>query len=41
MRGGCAPFFGMAAGSPPITMWPGPRPNSTPCAIVIHPAVWP
>jgi len=29
------------AGSPSSTMWRGPRPTSTPSAILIHPAVWP
>ena len=29
------------AGSPSNTVWPAPRPNSVPCGILIHPAVWP
>jgi len=36
--GGCAPF-GMGAGSPCNTMWPGPRPTFVPSGILIHPAV--
>ena len=34
------PFLGVA-GSPSNTMWPGPRPNSTPNDILIHQTVWP
>jgi len=34
-------LLGRGAGSPSSTMWPGPRPTSTPSGIVIHPAVWP
>ena len=37
----CRLFWGRGAGSPSSTMWPGPRPTSTPNAILIHPAVWP
>ena len=35
------PFLGRGAVSSSSTMWPGPRPTSTPSAILIHPAVWP
>ena len=35
------PFRGGGAGCPSNTMWPGPRPTSTPSFILIHPAVWP
>jgi len=27
-------------GSPSDTLWPGPRPTSVPCFILIHPTVW-
>jgi len=40
LEGGCSPFWGRAK-SPCNTMWPGPRPTSTPSFILIHPAVWP
>jgi len=38
--GGLCPFWG-GAGSPSNTMWPGPRPTSTPSLILIHLTVWP
>ena len=38
--GGCAAFWG-GSWVPSSTMWPGPRPTSTPSDILIHPAVWP
>jgi len=31
----------LGAGSPSNTMWPGPRPNSMPNFILIHPIFWP
>jgi len=34
-------FRGRGAVSPSSTMWTGPRPTSTPSAMLIHPAVWP
>jgi len=34
-------FRGGRAGSPPNTMWPGPRPICMPSFILIHPTVWP
>ena len=37
----CPLFWGRGAGSPSSTMWPRPRPTSTPIAILIHPAVQP
>ena len=37
---GCVPL-GEGAGSPSNTMCPGPRPNSMPIFILIHPTVWP
>ena len=37
---GCAPFGG-GAGSPSNTMWPGPRPTSTPSGILIYPTISP
>jgi len=36
-----SPFRGGGAGSPPNTMWPGPRPTCTPSFMLIHPTVWP
>jgi len=33
--------FGGERGSTSNTMWPGPRPTSTPSGILIHPTVWP
>ena len=38
--GGLCPF-GEGAGSPPNTMWPGPKPTSMPSFILIYPTVWP
>jgi len=35
-----SPFWGGEAGSPSITMWPGPRHTSVPSGILIHAAVW-
>ena len=35
------PFGGGGAGSPPNTMWPGPRPTCTPSFILLHLTVWP
>jgi len=35
------PLWGGGAGSPSNTMWPEPRPTSTPSSIVVHPTVWP
>jgi len=37
---GYAPLGG-GAGSPSNTMWPGPRPTSTPSFILINPTIWP
>jgi len=34
-------LFGVGAGSPSSTMWPGLRPTSIPSGILIHPPVWP
>jgi len=31
----------LGAGSPSITMWPGPRPTCIPSFILIRPTVWP
>jgi len=50
--GGCVPFGGRwlwgpispqkgGDGSPSNTVWPGPRPTSTPSDTLIHPTVWP
>jgi len=39
--GGLCPFRGGGAGSPPNTMWPGPRPTYVPSFILIRPTVWP
>jgi len=39
--GGLCPFLGGRAGSSSSTMWPRPRPTSTPNAILIHRAVCP
>ena len=39
--GCCAPFGGGRAESPSNTTWPGPRSNSVPSGIFIHPAVSP
>jgi len=38
--GDCAPS-GRGAGSPSNTMWPGPRPTTTPSFILIYLTVWP
>ena len=35
------PFLSGEAGSPSNTVWPGPRPASTPSGILIHPTDWP
>ena len=38
----CAPFSAAGgARSPSNTMWPGPRPTSTPSGVLIYPTVWP
>ena len=38
----CAlPSLGRVAGSPPNTMWPGPRPTSVSSGILTHPTIWP
>jgi len=34
-------FRGGGAGSPPNTVWPGPRPTCVPSFILIHRTVWP
>ena len=39
--GGLCPFSGGKAGSPPNTMWPGPRPTCMPSFILIRQTVWP
>ena len=39
-NGGVCPFTGGGAGSPPNTMWPGPRPTCMPSFILISPTVW-
>jgi len=36
---GAVPLLGELGGSPPNTMWHGPRPTSVPS--LIHPTVWP
>jgi len=38
---GAVPLYWKGAGSPPNTIWPGPRPTSVPSFILIHPTVWP
>ena len=38
---GLCPFRGGGAGSPPNTMWPGPRPTGVPSFVLIRPTVWP
>ena len=38
---GLCPFKGGGAGSPPNTMWPGPRPTCMSSFILIRPTVWP
>ena len=40
-EGDDVPLSRWGAGSPPNTMWPGPRSTSVPSGILIHPAVWP
>jgi len=39
--GAAVPLSVGDAGSPSNTMWPGPRPTSTPSGILIHPTVFP
>ena len=39
--GGLCPFRGGGAGSPPNTMWPGPRPTCTASFILIRSTIWP
>ena len=39
--GGLCPVRGGGAGSPPNTMWPGPRRTCMPSFILIRPTVWP
>ena len=41
--GGCAPLGEgeLGVGSPSNTMWPGRRPTSVPCFVLIRPTVWP
>jgi len=39
--GGLCPFRGGGAGSPPNTMWPGPRPTCKPSFILFRRTVWP
>jgi len=38
---GAVPLFGSRTGSPPNTIWPGPRPTSMLSFIFIRPTVWP
>ena len=38
---GLHPLWGRGAGSPPNTMWPGPRPTCMPSFILICPTIWP
>jgi len=39
--GGAAPLWGMVAGYPSKTMWPGTRPTCIPSFILILATVWP
>ena len=40
LGGRLCPFRGGGAGSPPNTMWPGPRPTCMPSFILIRPTIW-